>query len=98
VLVFPAIWREIFGELCVGFAKIYQCSFLTKKSSFKQRILDSNNHKGKVSLIQMNGVQNKSIFEHNKTLGISYASHMLSPEGPFVTVVHTMLWEASSGP
>jgi len=32
--------------------------------------------KGKLSLIQTNGIRNRSMFEHNKTLGISYALHM----------------------
>jgi len=36
------IWREIFGELCVRFVIICQCS-LTKKYGIKQRIiLDCN--------------------------------------------------------
>ena len=40
------------------------------------------NQKGKLTLIQINGVQNSSMFEHNKTLGISYAQHMLLKLGP----------------
>ena len=34
--------------------------------------------------------------EHNKILGISYTQHMFLKQGPFFTVVHTILWEASS--
>jgi len=30
------------------------------------------NQKDKLSLIQINGVQNRSMFEHNKTFGVSY--------------------------
>jgi len=30
------------------------------------------NQKGKLSLIQINGVQNRSTYEHNKSLGISH--------------------------
>jgi len=43
----------------------------------KRRKLDCGynklNQKGTSSLIQINGVQNGSMFEHNKPLGISYA-------------------------
>ena len=48
-----------------------------------------------MSLIQINGVHNRSMFEHNKTLGISYAQHVFLKQGPFSTVVHTILWEFS---
>jgi len=36
-----------------------------------------------LSLIQINGVQNRSTFENNKILGISYALHMLLKQGAF---------------
>jgi len=38
---------------------------------------------GKLSLIQINGVQNRSMLEDNKTLGVSYAIHTLLKQGPF---------------
>ena len=48
-----------------------------------------------MTLKQINGVQNRCLFEHNKTLGTSYALYMLSKKGPFFTAIHTILWEAS---
>jgi len=44
-----------------------------------------------LSLIQIDGAQNRSIFEHNKTLGISYALRMLLKQGPFFSAVYTIL-------
>jgi len=41
------------------------------------------NQTGKLSLTQINGVRNRSMFEHSKTLGISYALFMLLKQGPF---------------
>jgi len=38
--------------------------------------------------MRINGVQNRSKFEPNKTLGISYALHMLLKQGP---VFHSRL-------
>jgi len=35
-----------------------------------------------LNLIQINGAQNRSIYEHNNPLGISYALHMLLKQGP----------------
>jgi len=37
---------------------------------------------GKLSLIQVNGALNRSMFGHNKTLVISYALHTLLKQGP----------------
>jgi len=45
-------------------------------------------------MIQINGVQNRSMFEHNKTVGVSYALHMFLKQGPIFhgfTVVHKIL-------
>jgi len=62
------------------FVKMYQCS-LTKKYSIEQCILDCNynrlDQKGKLSLIQIIGVQSRYVSKHNKVLGISYELHML---------------------
>jgi len=38
----PTIWRESFGELCVGFVKNYQCSFTDLRCTNKQRIFYCN--------------------------------------------------------
>ena len=37
--------------------------------------------KRKLSLLQVNGAQNRFMFEHNQTLGISYALNMLLKQG-----------------
>jgi len=39
------------------------------------------NQKAELSLIHINGVQNRSMFEHIKTLEISHALHMLFKAG-----------------
>jgi len=44
-----------------------------------------------MSLIEITGVQNQCMYEHNKTLGIAYALHMLLKQGPFFTVVHCIM-------
>ena len=45
--------------------------------------------------MQINGIQYRSIFEHNTTLGISNALHIFLKQGPLFTVIHNMLWGAS---
>jgi len=47
--------------------------------------------KGKLSYMQINGIQYRSIFEHNTTLGISNALHIFLKQGPLFTVIHNML-------
>jgi len=54
------------------------------------------NQKGKLSLIQINGVLNRPMLEHNKTLVILYALFICFWSWcPFFTVVHTILWKTS---
>jgi len=66
--------------LCVVFVKTNHCS-LTKNAilnkEYEVAIYSGLYPKVKLSLIQINGVQKRSMFEHNQTFGISYALLML---------------------
>jgi len=70
-VMFRQISREIFGELCVGFETLPVAHWLKNAAlnkEYQTAVHNGHNKNGKFSLIQINGVQNRFLFEHNTLL------------------------------